>query len=97
MSIAPFDHLDRACLAAFGRDLVYLPQAGGQATVRGIVEATRELEAESPGIYVVVFARASDFPVPPARGDTVVVDGKNYQVWDVEADLEGGLIIRGRQ
>jgi hypothetical protein len=34
-------HLDAACLRVFGRDITYLPEAGGQAVIRGVFEAAR--------------------------------------------------------
>lgn len=89
--------LDEACLRNFGREVTYVPQAGGQAAVRAIFEATREAEENAPGIYAVVFLRASDLAAPPERGDEVAVDGVAYKVFDIEADHGGGLLLRLRQ
>jgi hypothetical protein len=89
--------MDEACLRAFGRDVTFLPQAGGQATVRVIFEATREAEDSAPGVYAVMFVRAAAFATPPQRGDEAAVDGATYKVFDIEADHAGGLILRLRQ
>ncbi len=89
--------MDEACLRAFGREVTYLPQAGGQATVQAIFEATREAEENAPGVYAVMFFRAAALSTPPQRGDEVSVDGVTYKVFDIEADHGGGLILRLRQ
>jgi hypothetical protein len=89
--------MDEACLRAFGRDVTYLPQSGGQTTVRAIFEATREAEENAPGVYAVMFLRAAELSTPPQRGDEVSVDGVTYKVFDIEADHGGGLVLRLRQ
>jgi len=89
--------MDDACLRAFGRDVTFLPQAGGQATVRAVFEAAREAEDSAPGVYAVMFIRAAALSTPPQRGDEVTVDGVTYKVFDVEADHGGGLVLRLRQ
>jgi len=89
--------MDEACLRAFGRDVTFLPQAGGQAIVRAIFEATREAEDNAPGVYAVMFIRVAALSTPPQRGDEVTVDGVTYKVFDVEADHGGGLVLRLRQ
>jgi hypothetical protein len=89
--------VDDACLRAFGRDVIYTPEAGGQATVRAIFNPTREAEGSAPGVYAVVFCREVNLPAPPVRGDEVTVDGAVYKVYDIEADHGGGLVLRLRQ
>ena len=89
--------MDEACLRVFGRDVTYLPQAGGQATVRAIFEPTRDVEDNAPGVYAAIFVRAAAFGTPSQRGDGVVVDGVTYKVFDIEADHGGGLVLRLRQ
>jgi len=89
--------VDEACLRVFGRDVVYSPEAGGEATIRAIFNPTRESEETAPGVYAVVFCREVDLPAPPVRGDEVTVDGAMYKVFDIEADHGGGLVLRLRQ
>ena len=89
--------MDEACLRAFGREVTYLPQSGGQATVRAIFEATREAEENAPGVYAVMFVRASALGVAAQSGDEVLVDEVLYKVFDVEADHGGGLLLRLRK
>jgi hypothetical protein len=89
--------LNSAVLSAFGREIVYAPQAGEPITLRAVFEATREPEENAPGVYAAVFLRASDLPAPPQRGDEITVEAAAYQVFDIEADQGGGLILRLRQ
>lgn len=91
------DRLHQACLWHFGRQITYWPQAGAQSTVLGIFSATQEAEDSAPGVYAVVFLRSSDLSAPPQRGDWIIADGKTYKVYDVEADVAGGAILRLRR
>jgi hypothetical protein len=84
---------DEACLRVFGQDVTYLPQSGGQASIRAIFQPTRETEEASPGVYGVVFVR----PDAPALGDEVEIGGARYKVYDIEADQEGGVVLRLRK
>jgi hypothetical protein len=89
--------LDEACLRVFGRDVTYLPEAGGQATIRAVFQAVRETEDSSPGIYAVLFVRLADLAAVPLRGDEVEIAGTRYKVFDIEADTEGAAVLRLRQ
>ena len=91
------DALNTTVLGAFGREVVYTPQAGEPATVRGIFESTREPEENAPGVYAVLFVRARDLPQPPERGEEVTVDEVTYKVFDIEADTSGAVVLRLRQ
>jgi len=92
-----FRQMDQACLRAFGRDLLYLPETGGSASVRGIFQRTNEPEDASPGVYAVLFVRLADLPAAPVRGDEVEIGGVQYKVFDIEADAEGAAVLRLRQ
>lgn len=89
--------LDEACLRAFGREVLYLPEAGGQAPIRAVFQPTREAEDSSPGVYAVLFVRLADLPGMPTRGDEVEIGGVRYKVFDIETDAEGAAILRLRQ
>lgn len=89
--------MDEACLRVFGKDVTYLPQAGGQITIRGVFESTREPEEASPGVYAVLFVRLADLPTAPLRGDEVEVGGTTYKVFEIEADTSGSAVLRMRQ
>ena len=91
------DALNTGVLGAFGREVVYLPQAGGQATITAIFEPARQVEENSPGVYAVLFVRVGDMPQPPERGDEVTVDSLIYKVFDIEADTSGAVVLRLRQ
>lgn len=92
-----FSQLDQACLRAFGSDMVYLPEVGGSASMRGIFQRTNEPEDASPGVYAVLFVRLADLPAPPVRGDEVEIGGVRYKVFDIEADAEGAAVLRLRK
>jgi hypothetical protein len=89
--------LDAACLRVFGREITYLPEAGGQAAICGVFEATREAEDAAPGVYAVLFVRQADLPSAPNRGDEVEVDGVRYKVFEIEADSSGSAVLRLRK
>jgi hypothetical protein len=89
--------LDAAVLRTFGREVLYLPEAGGAATVRAVFQPAREAEDTSPGVYAVIFVRLSDLPAAPVRGDEVEINGTRYKVFDIEADAEGAAVLRLRR
>ena len=83
--------LNEQVLAAFGRQVIYTPQAGSSFTLTGIVDQAARAEDAAPGTYALLFVPAAAFPDPPARGDEVSLDGARYKVVDLAADAEGGL------
>jgi hypothetical protein len=89
--------LDAAVVQTFGREVLYLPEAGGAATVRAVFQPAREAEDTSPGVYAVLFVRLADLPAAPARGDEVEIEGVRYKVFDIEADAEGGAVLKLRK
>jgi hypothetical protein len=89
--------LNTGVLGAFGREVVYTPQAGDPVNVRAIFESTREAEENAPGVYAVLFVRAGDLSLPPQRGDEVTVDGATYKVYDLEGDTTGAVVLKLRQ
>ena len=89
--------MDKACLRVFGRDVTYLPEAGGQATVRAVFQPAQETEEMSPGVYAVLFIRLVDLPAFPVRGDEVEIGGVRYKIFDIEADTEGAAVLKLRK
>lgn len=89
--------LDDACLRIFGREITYLPESGGQDSIRAVFQPTREPEDSSPGVYAVLFVRQADLPSPPVRGDEVEIGAERYSVFDIDADAEGGAVLRLRR
>jgi len=89
--------LDAAVVQTFGREVLYLPEAGGAATVRAVFQPARETEDASPGVYAVLFVRLAELPAAPARGDEVEIEGARYKVFDIEADAEGAAVLRLRK
>jgi len=89
--------LNAAVVNTFGRQVLYLPEAGGAATVRAVFQPAREAEDASPGVYAVLFVRLVDLPAAPVRGDEVEIDGVRYKVFDIEADSEGAVVLRLRK
>ena len=89
--------MDEACLRAFGREVTYLPETGGEPSIRAVFQPAREAEDASPGVYAVLFVRLAELPAAPARGDEVEIDGVRYKVFDIEADPEGAAVLRLRK
>jgi hypothetical protein len=92
-----FASMDTACINAFGRDIVFLPQAGGSIAGRGVFQRTSQPEGSAPGVYAVLFMRPDLLGASPARGDQVSVDGAVYKVFEIDADTEGAVVLRLRQ
>jgi len=89
--------LNAAVVNTFGRQVLYLPEAGGAATVRAVFQPAREAEDASPGVYAVLFVRLAGLPAAPMRGDEVEIGGVRYKVFDIEADSEGAAVLRLRK
>jgi len=89
--------LDAAVVQTFGREVLYLPEAGGVASIRAVFQPAREAEDASPGVYAVLFVRLADLPDAPLRGDEVEIGGFRYKVFDIEADPEGAAVLKLRK
>ena len=94
---AAMKDLNAAVVQAFGREVLYLPKAGGEAAIRAVFQPAREAEDSSPGVYAVLFVRLADLPAAPARGDEVEIGGIRYKVFDIEANAEGAAVLRIRK
>jgi len=89
--------LNAAVVQTFGREVLYLPEAGGQAAIRAVFQPAREAEDASPGVYAVLFVRRAELPAAPVPGDEVEIGGVPYKVFDIEADSEGAAVLRLRK
>jgi hypothetical protein len=94
---AAVSDLNAAVVSTFGREVFYLPEAGGQAAVRAVFQPVREADDASPGVYAVLFVRLAGLPAAPVRGDEVEIEGVRYKVFDIEADAEGAAVLRLRK
>lgn len=83
--------VNRQMLSAFGREVQFLPQSGGEITIKAVVESAKQPEDTAPGVYAVIFLVVSDLPSAPLRGDQVRIDSTTYVVWDLVADGQGGM------
>jgi hypothetical protein len=90
------DSLNAGVLTAFGREVVYTPQAGAPVTIRAAVQEGRRSEETSPGTYALMFLRLAALPQPPERGDQIEIDSGLYTVFEIEADGEGGVTLAAR-
>lgn len=94
--------LDDACLAAFGLKadgvvVLFTPQDGsGAQQIDGIVkEPALEEDTLSPSV-VRLFVRFTEITPSPKKGDLVSIDGRHYDVADVEVDPVGGSVLKLR-
>ena len=93
---------DLACLAAFGIPATFTPQDGsGAQQITGIIRtpamAEDYLPGGNPGTSVVrLFVRFVDLTPKPQHGDTVTINGTTYNVFEVEADVVGGAVLKLR-
>ena len=99
--IDSIEHLDNACLSAFGEAATLLPQSGGSVAITGItapspVEDT--LYGATPGVVnVYFFVRYIDISPKPKRGDMVTYGGASYDIADVLVDSGGGATLKLRR
>jgi len=79
-----------AAIRIWGEEVIHSSPAGGERTVR-VIRADPDT-ALAQGALLVLFGTIADsgFEEPPARGDTVFMDGLNYKVYDVKSDWCGG-------
>jgi hypothetical protein len=85
--------LNATALSAFGRDVRFHPQSGGDISLRAIFQATHEAEEQAPGVYGLIFIQLSNLPVAPQRGDRVVVGDSAYSVYQIQSDASGGATL----
>ncbi len=94
--------MDTACLAAFGTPVTFAPQDGsGPQQITGIIQTLAMAEDYVPGSVqgtsvVRLFVRFANLNPPPQHGDTITINGKKYDVTEVEADTQGGAVLKLR-
>ena len=83
-------------VATFGRQVTYTPDGGAPAQVTAILVEAAEREHQSPGVVARLLVDLAAFPVPPASGGAVAIDGAAYRVFDVDAAEDGSAVISAR-
>ena len=89
--------LNSACLAAFGRLVMYRPATGAPVELRGILQTGVQLEGRAPGVYAVLFLQAADLPLGSGPGDAVGIGSDTYKVFEMESDAGGGVKLALRK
>ena len=84
-----------AQLAVFGSQVVYIPASDVtlQAQVNLLWKEGSSDEETSPGRYSHCDVRNADLPAPPALGDFIQNNGKQYQVVRIDALAVGFSIL----
>jgi len=94
--------MDTACLAAFGTPVTFTPQDGsGAQSITGIIQNPAMAEDYVPGSVqgtsvVRLFVRFANLSPLPQHGDTITINGIAYTVVEIEADTEGGAVLKLR-
>ena len=94
--------MDTACLAMFGTPVTFTPQDGsGPQEISGIIQNPAMAEDYVPGSIqgtsvVRLFVRFANIAPLPQHGDMIAINGIVYDLWEVEADLEGGAVLKLR-
>lgn len=94
--------MDTACLAAFGTPVTFTPQDGsGPHQISGIIQTPAMAEDYLPGsiqgtALIRLFVRFANLNPLPQHGDTITINGKTYNVNEVEADSQGGAVLKLR-
>jgi len=94
--------MDTACLTVFGTPATFTPQDGsGAQQITGIIQRPALAEDYVPGSIqgtsvVRLFVRFANITPPPRHGDTVAINGVVYDLIEVEADTQGGAVLKLR-
>ena len=94
--------MDTGCLAMFGTPATFTPQYGsGTQQITGIIQNPAMAEDYVPGsvqgtAVVRLFVRFSAITPPPQHGDGITINGIVYDLVEVEADREGGAVLKLR-
>ena len=94
--------MDTGCLATFGTPATFTPQDGsGAQQITGIIQNPAMAEDYVPGsvqgtAVVRLFVRFSAITPPPQHGDGITINGIVYDLVEVEADREGGAVLKLR-
>ena len=98
--------LDAACMDVFSETTVTIhPQSGApDVAAPAIVKNPRYEEDYNPlgppttnPVVLLLFVRLAGLPTSPLHGDTATFAGEDYDVFDVDADLEGGGTLKLRK
>jgi hypothetical protein len=89
--------VNAAAMAAFGQAATYAPKDSDAFALNGDFRSSHSEVTVSEGAPVsttvpVMFVRLADFPagISPAQNDTLMVNGVEYRVADIEPDAIGG-------
>jgi hypothetical protein len=106
----PFSSLiaavDAACQSVFSEAAVTIhPQSGAPDVVTPcIIKNPRYEEDYNPlgppatnPVVLLLFVRLAGLPTLPIHGDTATFAGEDYDIHDVDADLEGGGTLKLRK
>jgi hypothetical protein len=82
-------------IQTFGTKVTYVPVSNplDEATVKVLWKEGASDEEVSPGRYSHIDVRDADLPAPPALGDAVQKDERQYQVVRVEALAIGFSVL----
>lgn len=103
--------LDQACISTFqltddsGTPITVIlhPQSGGPDIPLQVIEespafAEDYVPGSSQNVSVMrLFVRFVDISTPPQKGDTVSVNGVNYDLFEADVDREGGATLKIRR
>jgi hypothetical protein len=91
-------------LATFGVGAIVTlrPQAGGSYDIDGVMINPRAGEDYQPGsiqgvTVVHYFVHFDQLDPKPVKGDKAIINGINYDVFDVVVDVEGGAVMKMRR
>ena len=93
------DFINKPCQNIFGRPVTYTPAQGGAVfeIVGDFHEAYMDIDLKNSGAdissaEIILVVRLIDFPenyARPRQGDFLNIDGKEYQILDVQPHIPG--------
>jgi hypothetical protein len=86
--------VDPVVLDVFGDEITYQPRTGTAYTITAVLNSGDEVQ-QTQRVYQTAWAPLSAFlGGEPAKGDTVVIDGRTFRVADIDPEYLGGRLLK---
>jgi hypothetical protein len=86
--------VDPIVLDTFGDEITFQPRTGTAYTMTAVLDSGDQVQ-QSQRVYQTAWAPLSSFTGgEPAKGDSVVIDGRTFRVADIDPEYLGGRLLK---